>query len=175
MQPLKGRKRTTDGWRYKKLNVEVAVEVAVEVEVVVEVAVEVAVAVTVEAVVRNAERNPRVSSPRRHCHMLSLSPLLVRFESCVHSREVGFVSSDPAFSVRSDGSVRVEQEQCVAVEDSPASSTFTLAELNMFYLQSVLRACGQLNTEKALRPPGIRPNAEASSSVAEPVGKPHQP
>jgi hypothetical protein len=34
----------------------------------------------------------------------------VKFESCLHNREVVFVSSDPAFSVRSDGSVYVEQE-----------------------------------------------------------------
>ncbi|CAL8379871.1 unnamed protein product [Boreogadus saida] len=36
--------------------------------------------------------------------------LKMKFESCLHNREVVFVSSDPAFSVRSDGSVYVEQE-----------------------------------------------------------------
>ncbi|XP_030230059.1 cadherin-4 isoform X2 [Gadus morhua] len=40
----------------------------------------------------------------------TLSSERVKFESCLHNREVVFVSSDPAFSVRSDGSVYVEQE-----------------------------------------------------------------
>eukprot|EP00064_Thunnus_orientalis_P009418 superscaffoldBa00001196_g9442 len=34
----------------------------------------------------------------------------VKFEDCQHSREVGFVSSDPNFSVRPDGMVYAEQE-----------------------------------------------------------------
>lgn len=34
----------------------------------------------------------------------------VKFEDCQRSREVGFVSSDPNFSVRPDGSVYAEQE-----------------------------------------------------------------
>ncbi|KAJ3602146.1 hypothetical protein NHX12_029905, partial [Muraenolepis orangiensis] len=34
----------------------------------------------------------------------------LRFESCLRGREVSFVSSDPGLSVRSDGSVYVEQE-----------------------------------------------------------------
>lgn len=34
----------------------------------------------------------------------------VRFEDCQRSREVGFVSSDPNFSVRPDGTVYAEQE-----------------------------------------------------------------
>ncbi|CAB1441996.1 unnamed protein product [Pleuronectes platessa] len=38
-----------------------------------------------------------------------LSPTL-RFEDCQRSREVGFVSSDPNFSVRPDGEVYAEQE-----------------------------------------------------------------
>uniref|UniRef100_A0A667ZXU2 Cadherin-4 n=1 Tax=Myripristis murdjan TaxID=586833 RepID=A0A667ZXU2_9TELE len=38
------------------------------------------------------------------------SILKVKFEDCQHSREVGFVSSDPNFSVRADGSVYAEQE-----------------------------------------------------------------
>ncbi|KAK7907445.1 hypothetical protein WMY93_016057 [Mugilogobius chulae] len=40
----------------------------------------------------------------------TLSSQRVRFEDCQRSREVGFVSSDPSFSVRSDGSVYTEQE-----------------------------------------------------------------
>ncbi|XP_061641195.1 cadherin-4 isoform X1 [Phyllopteryx taeniolatus] len=36
--------------------------------------------------------------------------LKVKFEDCQHSREVGFVSSDPNFSVRPDGAVYAEQE-----------------------------------------------------------------
>ncbi|XP_055077790.1 cadherin-4 isoform X3 [Periophthalmus magnuspinnatus] len=40
----------------------------------------------------------------------ALSSQRVRFDDCQHSREVGFVSSDPSFSVRSDGSVYTEQE-----------------------------------------------------------------
>lgn len=35
---------------------------------------------------------------------------LVKFEDCQHSKEVGFESSDPNFSVRPDGSVYAEQE-----------------------------------------------------------------
>uniref|UniRef100_A0A7N6FLM3 Cadherin-4 n=1 Tax=Anabas testudineus TaxID=64144 RepID=A0A7N6FLM3_ANATE len=41
---------------------------------------------------------------------LSLSASLVKFEDCQRSREVGFVSSDPNFSVRPDGTVYTEQE-----------------------------------------------------------------
>lgn len=46
----------------------------------------------------------------------SLSPLLflcmtaVKFENCQRSREVGFVSNDPNFSVRPDGTVYAEQD-----------------------------------------------------------------
>lgn len=39
---------------------------------------------------------------------LSVSP--VKFEDCQRSREMGFVSSDPNFSVRPDGTVYTEQE-----------------------------------------------------------------
>uniref|UniRef100_A0A8C6U2Z2 Cadherin-4 n=1 Tax=Neogobius melanostomus TaxID=47308 RepID=A0A8C6U2Z2_9GOBI len=46
--------------------------------------------------------------PRDVLHGQSI--LKVRFEDCQRSREVGFVSSDPSFSVRSDGSVYTEQE-----------------------------------------------------------------
>lgn len=35
---------------------------------------------------------------------------VVKFENCQHSREVGFVSNDPNFSVRPDGTVYAEQE-----------------------------------------------------------------
>nr|XP_054587001.1 cadherin-4 isoform X2 [Nothobranchius furzeri] len=38
------------------------------------------------------------------------SILKVKFEDCQRSREVGFVSSDPKFSVRPDGTVYAEQE-----------------------------------------------------------------
>ncbi|MED6242658.1 hypothetical protein ATANTOWER_007825 [Ataeniobius toweri] len=41
---------------------------------------------------------------------LFLSVFAVKFEDCQHSREVGFVSSDPNFNVRPDGSVYTEQE-----------------------------------------------------------------
>lgn len=34
----------------------------------------------------------------------------VKFEDCQRSREVGFVSNDPNFSVRPDGSVYAEQD-----------------------------------------------------------------
>lgn len=34
----------------------------------------------------------------------------VKFEDCQRSREVGFISNDPNFSVRPDGSVYAEQE-----------------------------------------------------------------
>lgn len=34
----------------------------------------------------------------------------VRFEDCQHNREVGFISSDPNFSVRPDGTVFTQQE-----------------------------------------------------------------
>lgn len=45
----------------------------------------------------------------------SVSPLpfvmsTVKFEDCQRSREVGFVSNDPNFSVRPDGTVYAEQE-----------------------------------------------------------------
>lgn len=39
-----------------------------------------------------------------------LSMSVVKFENCQHSREVGFVSNDPNFSVRPDGTVYAEQE-----------------------------------------------------------------
>lgn len=41
---------------------------------------------------------------------LSVSVSTVKFEDCQRSREVGFVSSDPNFSVRPDGTVYAEQE-----------------------------------------------------------------
>jgi len=41
---------------------------------------------------------------------LPLSVSAVKFEDCQRSREVGFVSSDPNFSVRPDGTVYTEQE-----------------------------------------------------------------
>uniref|UniRef100_A0AAV2M600 Cadherin-4 n=1 Tax=Knipowitschia caucasica TaxID=637954 RepID=A0AAV2M600_KNICA len=41
---------------------------------------------------------------------LHLPATLLRFEDCQRSREVGYVSSDPSFSVRSDGSVYTAQE-----------------------------------------------------------------
>lgn len=34
----------------------------------------------------------------------------MKFEDCQRSREVGFISNDPNFSVRPDGSVYAEQE-----------------------------------------------------------------
>lgn len=34
----------------------------------------------------------------------------MKFEDCQRNREVGFVSNDPNFSVRADGSVYTEQE-----------------------------------------------------------------
>lgn len=34
----------------------------------------------------------------------------MRFEDCQRSREVGFISSDPNFSIRPDGTVYTEQE-----------------------------------------------------------------
>lgn len=48
-------------------------------------------------------------------HSNSVSPLpsvmsTVKFEDCQRSREVGFVSNDPNFSVRPDGTVYAEQE-----------------------------------------------------------------
>lgn len=39
-----------------------------------------------------------------------LSIFAVKFEDCLHSREVGFFSNDPNFSVRPDGTVYAEQE-----------------------------------------------------------------
>lgn len=39
-----------------------------------------------------------------------MSVSAVKFEDCQRSREVGFVSSDPNFSVRPDGSVYAKQE-----------------------------------------------------------------
>lgn len=42
-------------------------------------------------------------------HLFCISSA-VKFEDCQRNREVGFVSSDPNFSVRPDGTVYAEQE-----------------------------------------------------------------
>lgn len=54
---------------------------------------------------------------KSHCAPLILFPFrfflsvsTVRFEDCQRSREVGFVSSDPNFSVKPDGTVYTQQE-----------------------------------------------------------------
>lgn len=54
--------------------------------------------------------NPTVLLSNANTSFHSVSVSAVKFEDCQRSREVGFVSNDPNFSVRPDGTVYTEQE-----------------------------------------------------------------